>query len=180
MAKTENSYSPSEGQVIVTLSSGNVTAMGSPFATAEAITIDGVVRSFMRTNNPERPIEDTYVTGSSEPIVTKSNKLPREEWKLVILDDYSKGETGEWGTDNITAYQLFKLLHQEDQEPSALSVCPAFDQDAASNTGKIVYTLSSPIYIKSVGIPKADADDNKPNEVEILISCPAHTTSAHA
>lgn len=180
MAKTANSYAPSGGKVTVTLSSANVTAMGAPFVTAEEITISGVVRSFERTNNPEKGIEETYVTGDSAPIVTSSNKRPREMWRLIIIDDYSKGAAGEWGTDLITAALLFRKLWSTGQEPPSVKVCPAFDPDAASNTGKIVYELDDPIKIKAVGVPKADADQNTPNEIEILIDCPSHTTSTHA
>ena len=50
---------------VVTISAGNVSAIAA-FTTAEDIIIDGAVRSFKRTNDPERPFEFTKVTGDTD------------------------------------------------------------------------------------------------------------------
>jgi len=102
MPKTANAYSGDQGEVVVTISAGNVSAIAA-FTTAEDITIDGAVRSFKRTNDPERPFEFTKVTGDTSPILTVGDSVENETWELILVDDYFAGLTGEWGTDNLAA-----------------------------------------------------------------------------
>ena len=52
MAKTANAYISDLGEVEVTISAANVTAV-SAFTTAESIVVDGAVRMFVRTNSPK-------------------------------------------------------------------------------------------------------------------------------
>jgi hypothetical protein len=174
MTKTINSYVSDGGEVVVTLSAGNVTAV-SGFTTAESITIDGAVRKFSRTNTPQRTVAETKVTGSDTPIVTRSqNKAEGERWELTLVDDYYSGAAGEWGTDDLAAVEIFKLLDENNEDPGGLKCTPA-----GGATGDIEITLTLPKLL-GVKVPDIDADATTPNEIIVYLAADGHTTAAHA
>ncbi len=173
MAKTANSYVSDQGEVIITLSAANITAI-TAFTTAEAITLDGAVRKFEQTGVPERTIAETRVTGDVAPIVTAGATKSMEEWTLTLIDDYSEGTAGEWGTDLLAAYEIFVELDAASEHPTSLEVT-----QAGGTTGDIETTLVDP-KIKSVSQPMADADATTPSEVIVVINCSSHTKAAHA
>jgi hypothetical protein len=173
MAKTINAYVPDQGEVEITLSAANITAVGAPFVTAESIVLDGVVRSFERTNNPERPHEATRVTGDTTPIVTVGNTVPEETWQLVIVDDYHSGAAGEWGTDDLAAVEIFQELFDHRSDPGGLKATPA-----GGATANIEITLVSP-RILSVSVPVINADATRPAEVTVMFTAEGHTLAAH-
>ena len=173
MPKTINAFVPDQGEVAVTLTSANVSAIAA-FTTAEEIIIDGAVRSFQRTNNPERPVESTRVTGSTTPIVTAGDTVEHETWELVLVDDYHEGAAGEWGTDLLAAVEIFEELFNARQDPGALQCTPA-----GGATGDIEISLTSPRVI-AVGQPVTDADATSPATVTILIASEGHSNAAHA
>lgn len=173
MTKTVNAYVPDQGEVAITLSAANVSAIAA-FSTAEEIIIDGVVRSFQRTNDPERPVESTKVTGSTTPIVTAGDSIPHETWELIIVDDYYEGATGEWGTDTLAAAQIFEELFAARQDPGAFQCTPA-----GGANGDIEISLTTP-RIVSVGMPVTDADATTPATITIMLSAEGHSLAAHA
>jgi len=173
MAKTINSYVSDQGEVIITLSAANVAAIAA-FTTAEAITLDGVVRKFEQTGVPERNIAETRVTGDTSPIITPGKTKGLEEWTQTMVDDYSEGAAGEWGTDNLAAVEILYELDAASEHPTDLKVTPA-----GGATGDIEYTLVEP-KLKSVAVPMADADATTPNEVIAIWNCTSHTRAAHS
>lgn len=176
MPKTASGYVPDSGEVVVTISADNVSDIAA-FTTAEDIVIDGVVRSFRRTNNPERSVESTRVTGDDDPIITVGNSIPHETWELVIVDDYSAGNSGEWGTDNLAAGEIFDELFRAraSTEIGGLACTPA-----GSETGDIERTLTNPRLI-SVGEPEIDADAGGSLATQtIMIAAEGHTKATHA
>ncbi len=174
MAKTENSYVSDLGEVKVTISAANVTAVPA-FATAETITIDGAVRSFRRTNNPQRSVANTRVTGDLNPIVTRGNsKVEGETWELVLVDDYYKGAAGEWGTDDLSAVEIFVELDKANQDPGGLKCTPA-----GGAAGEIEITLVNPKLL-GVSAPEINADATTPNEVTVFLAADSHTEAVHA
>lgn len=176
MPRTINSYVPDQGEVSVTLSAGNITSLGAGYTTAETIIFDGVVRSFKRTNDPQRALVETLVTGDPEPILTEGRTLPRQEWELIIVDDYHEGLAGEWGTDLIKAGKLFFDLNRLRINPAGIKSTPA-----GGTTGDIQTSLTAPIWIRSVGEPEIDADSNgKLAIMKIMIACTGSTKAAHA
>lgn len=175
MTATTNAYSSDRGQVEITLSAANVTAH-TEFTTAEAIIIDGVVRSFNRTNDPELPESSTKVTGSTTPIILVGGGLIEgEQWELVIIDDWTHdNDGGEWGTDTLSAYQIFHTLMYGAAVPShpgGIAIAP--DGDTA---GKNEYTLTNP-KLKAVGVPGIDADAADPNQITIKLSSSTHSVA---
>lgn len=173
MAKTVNAYVPDQGEVAITLSAANITAIAA-FTTAQRIVLSGVVRSFRRTNNPELSMEEVRVTGDIEPIVVVGRTMPAEQWELIIVDDESLGEAGEWGTDALAAVEIFHELLGAREHPTSMDVTPA-----GPETGAIMYTLAD-TKIRAAGIPEANADGTRPNEITIMIAASGHAKSAHA
>ena len=174
MPKTANSFTPDQGEVEVEISSANVTAVGAPFITAEPIVIDGAVRAFRQVTPPSRTREETKVVGDTAPIVSASKTKSGEEWEMVLVDDYSGGAAGEWGTDNLAALEIFFELWDHDEDPGGLQVTPA-----GGATGDIEYTLVNPVLL-SVTNPPADADQTTPAEATIRIGCDSNTKASHA
>lgn len=172
MAKTANAYVPDQGEVEITLSAGNVSAIAA-FTTAESIIVDGAVRSFRRTNNPERPVVSTKVTGDTTPITTVGDTVEHETWELVLVDDYSSGAAGEWGTDDLAAVEIFKELFNARETPGGLKCTPA-----GGSAANIEITLVDAEII-AVGTPDIDADQDGPAEVVVMITSSSHTTAAH-
>lgn len=174
MTKTTSGYIPDLGEVVITISAANVTAVAA-FTTAEDIILDGTVRSFRRTNNPEKPLGRTNVTGDNAPILTRSTRQNAEErWELVLVDDYSEGAAGEWGTDNLSAVEIFMELLDNDQDPGGLACTPA-----GGATGDIEYTLTNPRLLY-VSVPEIDADTEELAVVTVGLAAEAHTTAAHS
>ena len=173
MTKTANAYVSDQGEVAITLSAANITAIAA-FTTAEEIVLDGSVRSFKRTNNPELAFSETMVTGDTDPIITVGDNAPGERWELVLVDDYYEGAAGEWGTDNLAAVEIFRELWNARQHPSAFQCTPA-----GGATSDIEITLETP-KVLAVGRPEIDADATTPAEVTVLIAAAASSEAAHA
>ena len=173
MTKTANSYTPDQGEVEVEISAANVAAIAA-FSTAEPIVIDGSVRAFRQVTPPSKTREETKVVGDTSAIVSASKTKSGEEWELIVVDDYSEGLTGEWGTDNLAALEIFFELWDGDEDPGGLQVTPA-----GGATGDIEYTLVNPVLL-SVTNPPADADQTTPAEATVRIGCDSNTKAAHA
>ncbi len=172
MTKTINAYVADQGEVEVTLSAGNVSAIAA-FTTAEAIVIDGAVRSFKRTNNPERTTTSMRVTGDTTPITVTNNTVPHETWELVLVDDYHSGAAGEWGTDDLSAVEIFLELLKARQAPGALKCTPA-----GGTSANIETTLADP-QVLSVSEPEINADATEPATVTVMLSASSSTKAAH-
>jgi hypothetical protein len=172
MAKTINSYVADQGEVEVTISAGNVTAIAA-FTTAEAIVIDGAVRSFKRTNNPERTTSSMRVTGDTTPITSTNNTIPHETWELVLVDDYHLGLAGEWGTDDLSAVEIFLELFKARQAPGAFKCTPA-----GGGSANIETTLADPSVL-SVSEPEINADSTEPATVTVMLSASSSSKAAH-
>ena len=174
MAKTINSYVGDAGEITITVSSADVTAIAA-FTTAEAITIDGAVRKFEETQPKTREFTRTYVAGdNSSPIVTASTKESESQWTLTLLDDYSKGAAGEWGTDNLAAYEIMWEFFKAKRQITQMNFTPA-----GGATGEIESTLTN-IDVIQMPHPMLDADVVDPQEAEILLIVEDYTRAAHA
>lgn len=172
MAKTINSYVPDQGEVEITISSGNATAIAA-FTTAESIIVDGAVRTFQRTNNPERTTTSMRVTGDTTPIAVTSNTIPHETWELVLVDDYYSGAAGEWGTDDLSAVEIFLEFFKARVKPGGLKCTPA-----GGGAANIEITLVD-AEILAVSKPVIDADATEPATVTIMLSASSSTEAAH-
>lgn len=173
MAKTINSYVGDAGEITVSVTAADVTAIAA-FTTAEAITIDGAVRKFEETQPKTREFTRTYVAGdNSSPIITASTKESESQWTLTVLDDYSKGSAGEWGTDLLSAYEIFWEFFKAKREISQITFTPA-----GSTTGMIESTLTN-IDVISMPHPMLDADVTDPQEAEIQLIVENYTKAAH-
>ncbi len=173
MAATINAYVPDQGELSITLTSANITAIAA-FTTAEAIIVDNALRSFRRTNSPQRGFDSTRVTGSTTPILTVGDTVDNEEWEAIFVDDYSEGLAGEFGTDLLAAYEIFNELFVARESLGLFTYTPA-----GGATGDIEYTLTSP-QILSVGTPDIDADQVTPNETAVQFASTGHTFAAHS
>ncbi len=173
MAKTINSYVPDRGELEVTISAGDVSAIAA-FITAEAINIDGALRKLEETTPRTKEYSEVYVTADSNPIKTISSKVNATVWTLNIVDDYSKGSAGEWGTDNLSALEIFQEFFDVTRVIGNMKVTPA-----GSTTGMIQTTLTN-VDVQTIPHPMADADSNNPNEVAITLVVESFTKAAHA
>ncbi|MCK5611840.1 hypothetical protein KAR91_58765 [Candidatus Pacearchaeota archaeon] len=172
MTKTANAYTPDRGELVFTVSAALVAA-STLFTTAEPITLDDVVRKFEETQPKTREYSELYVTGSSDPIKTTSSKVTATQWTLTIVDDYSGGGTGEFGTDVLHAVAMFEALRDEPFTLEDLAITPA-----GGATGDIETTLVN-VDVLSIAHPVTDADANTPNEVVIMLVVESYTKAAH-
>lgn len=173
MPKTINAYISDLGEVEVTLSAGNVAAVAA-FTTAESIIIDGTVRTFQRTNSPKKASSRTNVTGDTTPVVLRSSRIQEEElWELVLVDDYFSGAAGEWGTDDLSAVEIFYELLANNQDPSALKCTPA-----GGSSANIEITLVD-VRLLGVDPPAIDADSVDAQTCKIYFACASHSRAAH-
>mgnify|MGYP001229798025 CR=1 FL=1 len=172
--KTANAFVNHRGDLMVGISAAAVTAV-TAFTTAESISIAGVLRTFERTNTPARPEESMRVAGHAKPLSFVGGIEETERWKIVIVDDFFKGSTGEWGTDNLTAYEIFDLHLRNELELGSLVGTPA-----GSETGMKSIVLDTPITVLSVTPSGIDADAKRAEELEIIVSTPGHEYADHA
>lgn len=172
MTKTINSYVADQGEVEVTISAGNVTAIAA-FTTAESVVIDGVVRKFERTNNPERTTTSMRVTGDTTPIAVTNSTVEHETWTLEIVDDYYSGAAGEWGTDDLAAVEIFLELFNARETPGGFKCTPA-----GGGAANIEITLAD-AEVLSVSKPVIDADSTAPATVTVMLSASSSSEAAH-
>lgn len=173
MAKTINSYVPDRGELTVTISAGDVSAIAA-FTTAESVNVDGALRKLEETTPRTKEYSEVYVTGSSDPIKTISSKVNATVWTLTVVDDYTKGDAGEWGTDNLSALEIFQEFFDITRVISSLKVTPA-----GSTTGMIQTTLTN-VDVQTIPHPMTDSDSNTPNEVAITLVVESFAKAAHA
>lgn len=173
MAKTVNSYLPDRGELEVTISAADVAAVAA-FITAEAINIDGALRKLEETSPRSKEYSEVFVTAESSPIKTMSTKVNATVWTLMLVDDYSKGDAGEWGTDTLAALEIFQLFFDNDLTITTMLATPA-----GATAGMIQTTLAN-VDVQSVTHPPIDADSSAPNEVTIQLIVESFTKATHA
>jgi len=172
MTKTANSYISDQGELVLTVDS--VLTDIAYFTTAEPVIFDGVLRKLEETSPKTREYSEVFVTGSTSPIKTMSSKQTATEWTLTILDDYSAGNTGEWGTDELTAVETFQQIMD-----NALVIADLACTPAGGATGDIETTLVN-VDVKSVTHPPIDSDATNPQEVVIMLVVESYTKAAHS
>ncbi|MBK8989260.1 MAG: hypothetical protein IPM39_24885 [Chloroflexi bacterium] len=172
--KTINAFVPHRGDLKVGISAAAVTAI-TAFTTAQAISIKGVLRKFERSNTPARPEESMRVSGHPKPLSFVGGVEETEKWRIVIVDDFFKGAAGEWGTDLLTAYEIFDLHLRHEIPLDSLVGTPAGEA-----TGMKSIVLDTPITVLSVTPASIDADAKRGQELEIIVSTPGHEYADHA
>lgn len=173
MAKTINSYIGDASELGVTISAADVAAMAA-FTTAELVQIEGAARKMEETTPKTRPHVETYVAGDNAPILTLTTHKSASQWTLTLVDDYSKGAAGEWGTDLLAAYEIFWEFFDASRTIGNMKFTPA-----GGATGEIETTLTN-VEIKTMPHPMLDADSAAPQEAEIIILVEDYTKAAHA
>jgi hypothetical protein len=173
MPKTVNSYTPDGGEIQITISAADVTAI-TAFTTAEDINIDGVVRKLEESTPKTRQYSETYVTGSNAPILSMSDKEAISVWTLTIVDDYTSGAAGEWGTDNLAALEILQEFFDAKRPITVLKASPA-----GSDTGMIQTSLTN-VEIQNMPHANIDSDSTSVNEVVISLIVESYTKAAHA
>jgi hypothetical protein len=171
--KTANSYVSDGGELEITITAADVTALAA-FTTAEAIVLDGVLRKLEETNPSTRQYSEVFVTAEDFPIKTMSAKQSATVWSLMMVDDYHGGDAGEWGTDNISAYEIFEAFFIAKREISELKVSPA-----GGSTGTIQITLDK-VDVQTLPQPMIDADSTTPNEITLTLVVESYDKAAHA
>lgn len=172
MAKTANSFQVNLGEVLIEIDAATVTALAT-FTTAENINIDGVVRSFKRTTDPERPVSSTKVTGDTTPILSVQDTVPHEIWEMEIVDDEGGGGTGEWGTDLLTAVEIMKAFWDARRAIPSIKVTPA-----GGATGDTQHTLTLAEIIM-FGKPETDAESDQLAMRKMRFAVATSTEAAH-
>jgi hypothetical protein len=171
--KTINSYSPDRFEIEIEITAADVTAIAA-FTTAESIILDGAARKFEESQPKTREYNETYVAGDDAPVVNMSGHETATTWQFTILDDYFSGLAGEWGTDNLSVYEIFDEFFQAKRGITSLKFTPA-----GGSTGSIQTTLST-VEILTLPHPKGDADNSKPNELPVTLIVQDYTKAAHA
>lgn len=174
MPKTINSYTPDGGELTIEITAADWAALSAQFTQVDTINIDGVVKSFEETTPVSKEIAETFVIGSNSPINTQSIKVSSSQWTLILLDDYSSGQAGEWGQDLVTAVEIFKEFFGLSRQISQMDITPA-----GGTTGAIQYSLIN-VDVMSIPAPKTDASINVPNELSIPLKVESYTEAAHA
>lgn len=174
MPKTASGYTPDRGEVTIALLTADITIFGAPFVTEEDITLDGVVRKLDETQPRTREYSEVYVTAEISPIKTMSSKQTSSQWTLIVVDDYSKGLAGEWGTDTLTAVEIFEAFFNNGRVISEITSTPA------GNASPAIETTLTNVDVLSITHPKTDADANAPNEVTIQLVVESMAKAAHA
>ena len=172
MTKTANSYIADQGELVFTVDA--VLTAIAYFTTVQPITMDSVLRKLEETSPKTREYSEVFVTGSTSPIKTMSSKQTATEWTLTIIDDYSSGGTGEFGTDLLHAVEMFQQCMDNSLVLTELSATPA-----GGATGDIETTLTN-VDVKSVTHPPIDADATNPQEVTIMLVVESYTKAAHS
>ena len=95
-------------------------------------------------------------------------------WTLTIVDDYTLGSAGEWGTDNLSALEIFQEFFDITRVISNLKATPA-----GSTTGMIQTTLTN-VDVQTIPHPMIDSDSNNPNEVAITLVVESFSKATHA
>jgi hypothetical protein len=173
MPNTANAYTPDRGELEVTISSADVTAIAA-FTTAEDIDLSGVLRKLEETTPQTKEYSEVFVTATSNPIKTTSSKVNATVWTLTIVDDYSKGSAGEWGTDTLAALEIFQEFFDASRTITNIMITPA-----GASAGMIQTTLVN-VDVQSIPHPMTDADANAPNELPITLVVESFTKAAHA
>jgi hypothetical protein len=173
MAKTANSWQINQSEMTVEVSAADAAALGAPLTITDSIIIDGVLRSFKRTTDPERAVTSTRVTGDLTPILSTQDTIDHEIWELMMVDDAGAGGTGEWGVDTVTAVELFELYYNA-RRAITLTATPA-----GGATGDTQYTLTDAEIIM-LGVPEMDADSSALAMRTVRFAVATHTTAAHA
>lgn len=172
MAKTANSYVSDQGELVLTVDS--VLSAIAYFTTEQPVIFDGALRKLEETSPKTREYSELYVTGDNSPIKTMSSKQSATEWTLTVVDDYSAGNTGEWGTDNLTVVESFQQIMD-----NALVIADLACTPAGGATGDIETTLVN-VDVKSITHPPIDADATNPQEVTIMLVVESYTKAAHS
>ncbi|MBE2223845.1 MAG: hypothetical protein IAF02_20060 [Anaerolineae bacterium] len=174
--RTVNAFVPNRGDLMVSLSAVAVQGIsGNGTAVADSFSIKGVLVKFERSNNPSRSEESQRVSGHAKPLSFVGGKEETEKWRIQILDDFSKGAAGEWGTENMSAVEIFRW-HLDNETPmDGLAATPA-----GESAGMREYTLDDPIEVLSVGAPTIDSEAKKGDIIEIIVSTPGHTPATRA
>jgi len=173
MTKTANSYIADQGELVFNV---DLVLVAIAYFTTqpEAIVMDSVLRKLEETSPKTREYSEVFVSGSISPIKTMSSKQTATEWTLTIIDDYSSGGTGEFGTDQLHAVEMFQQCMDNALVIADLSATPA-----GGTTGDIETTLTN-VDVKSVTHPPIDADATNPQEVTIMLVVESYTKAAHA
>lgn len=162
MTSTINSYTPDSGEVEITISAADVAAMAA-FTTAEDIVIDGTVRKLEESTPKTRQYSQSYVSGDNSPILSMSDKEAVSVWTLTIVDDYSSGGTGEWGTDLLSAVEIFQEFFDAKRAISVVKISPP-----GGAVGNIQTSLTV-VEIQNMPHPPIDSDSTTVNEVAISL-----------
>ena len=170
MAKTVNAYVPDHGQVEVTISSADATALS---LTAETVILDVAVRKFEETTPRTKEYSEIYVTGSNLPIKTISTKINATVWTLTLVDDYSLGLPGELGASLVAALELFELYFNANRPIANMKVTPA-----GSGAAMIETSLVN-VDIQTIPHPMVDSESNAPNEVSITLVVESFSKAVH-
>jgi hypothetical protein len=173
MAKSINTYIPDSSELEVSISAADVAAMAA-FTTEEAVNIDGAMRKLEETTPKTRPHTETYVAGDNTPILTLTTHQSASQWTATLVDDYSLGLAGEWGTDDLAAYEIFWEFFNAARTITSILFTPA-----GSTTGMIQTTLTN-VEVKTMPHPSLDADSAAPAEAEVILLVESYTKAAHA
>jgi hypothetical protein len=170
MAKTVNAYVPDHGQVEVTISGPDATALS---LTAETIVLDAAVRKFEETSPRTKEYSEIYVTGSTLPIKTISTKVNATVWTLTLVDDYSLGLAGELGASAVSALELFELYFNANRPIGSMKVTPAGSGSAMIETSLVN------VDIQTIPHPMVDSENNAPNEVSLTLVVESFSKAVH-
>ena len=172
----QNSIYIADQSEMTVIISAEAVARIAALTTAEEIDISLAVNAAAFTNVPQKVEASVGVVGSPIPL-TASKRTPDglHELTIELPDDYYRGSPGTFGTDNLSAVELFKL-HKEHNVPlGGLQLTPA-----GAETGMKELSLTAPVRVKSVSLPGFDAANREIQMVTVVVTAPEVTDADHA
>lgn len=174
MAKTINAYVPDVSELEVEITAADVTAIAA-FTTAEDVAFNGSARKMEETTPKTREHTETFVAGdNTSPILTMSTHQSASQWTLMVIDDYSKGAAGEYGTDLLAAYEIFWEFFNAARAITSMTFTPA-----GATAGMIQTTLTN-VQVKTMPHPSLDSEQIAPAEASIILLVEDYTKAVHA
>lgn len=173
MAATINAYIPDASELEITITSADATAIAA-FTTAEDVAFNGSATKMEETTPKTRPHVETYVAGSNAPILTMTTHTSASQWTLTLVDDYSLGSAGEYGTDLLAAYEIFWEFFDAARTITSMTFTPA-----GSTAGMIQTTLTN-VEVKTMPHPSLDSSSAEPSMAEIILLVEDYAKAVHA
>jgi len=160
---TANGYVPNAH---MDLDVGSNLTADAYFTTAETITFDGVIEKIEPVTNPAIPYATQHVADGQINVVGQQDDVV-PVYRITAVDDYSLGQSGEFGTDNLTFVGAMRHIKENNLVVDGIKLYPA-----GKATGRIGTVLSGNIRVTNVTDVMMDANNKTTQgKVNVVVVC---------